>query len=77
MLIIILHQLLRELSERKSELGVANFGLSVTTLNDVFLRAGSNTVLKDEDEVGKNISSQYVTIMQLCIRCIITSVSLR
>jgi ATP-binding cassette subfamily A (ABC1) protein 3 len=35
-------QMLKELSDRKEDLGVANFGLSVTTLEDVFLRVGSN-----------------------------------
>ncbi len=35
-------EMLRRLSEAKEQLGVTNFGLSVTTLEDVFLRVGSN-----------------------------------
>ena len=33
--------LLKELSEKKKDLGINNFGLSVTTLEDVFLKVGA------------------------------------
>ncbi|XP_059097129.1 phospholipid-transporting ATPase ABCA3-like [Tigriopus californicus] len=35
--------LLKRLTDMKSRLGIANFGLSVTTLEDVFLKVGSKT----------------------------------
>ena len=41
------------MSERKEHLGIANFGLSVTTLEDVFLKVGSkaeDTAILDRDE---------------------------
>lgn len=40
-------QLLKELSENKTGLGVDNFGLSVTTMEDVFLAVGNTNSNED------------------------------
>ncbi len=50
-------EMLKALSESKSKLGIANFGLSVTTLEDVFLRVGSNADggIKEADAIGLNV----------------------
>jgi len=52
-------ELLKQLSNRKDDLGVANFGLSVTTLEDVFLRVGSNA------ENGVSVSSIILNINEV------------
>eukprot|EP00095_Tigriopus_kingsejongensis_P007158 maker-scaffold285_size222332-snap-gene-1.18 protein:Tk07158 transcript:maker-scaffold285_size222332-snap-gene-1.18-mRNA-1 annotation:"hypothetical protein TcasGA2_TC002276" len=53
--------LLKELASCKADLGIANFGLSVTTLEDVFLKVGSKTedteTLNMQDKKLKRVAS--------------------
>ncbi len=52
-----LPDLLKALSSRKSEIGVDNFGLSITTLEDVFLKVGRAEQDEDmefEEEAANN-----------------------
>ena len=42
--------LLKELSDKKECLGVMNFGLAVTTLEDVFLKVGDSKMGKEGED---------------------------
>ena len=54
--------LLRELSDRKDALGVTNFGLSVTTLEDVFLKVGESKMRKEgEDNLAMEMEVLRIT----------------
>lgn len=53
-----LTEVLFKLTEKKAELGVSNFGLSVTTLEDVFLKVGAEVDKKSEEEEEEELEEQ-------------------
>lgn len=60
--------LLRELSDRKESLGVTNFGLSVTTLEDVFLIVGESKFGKEgQDNLAHEMEVIRSSFFHPCI----------
>lgn len=53
----------KEIDKRLNEFGIQSYGLSITTLEDVFIRMGSNTevrgVIKEDEKDLKNMPSDY------------------
>lgn len=53
----------KEIDKRLNEFGIQSYGLSITTLEDVFIRMGSNTevrgVIKEDEKDVKNMPSDY------------------
>ena len=53
----VLPQFFRDFEKRKSDLGIESFGLSVTTMEDVFLRVGELSEPEDEDRNKEDADS--------------------
>ena len=49
--------LLKNLSEEKEKLGIINFGLSVTTLEDVFLKVGESITANDNPALELEVTN--------------------
>ncbi len=56
------HSMFRELEDRSIELGVDSYGISLTTLEEVFMKVGSDSTRDTNDYVGVNGNDNLLDI---------------
>lgn len=56
------HAMFTELEDRSVELGVDSYGISLTTLEEVFLKVGSDQSRLEHEPVGVNVNDNLLDI---------------
>lgn len=56
------HTMFSELEDRSVELGVDSYGISLTTLEEVFMKVGSDSSRLKHDPVGANVNNNLLDI---------------
>lgn len=56
------HNMFRELEDRSIELGVDSYGISLTTMEEVFMKVGSDPSMIDPNSVGINGNEDLLNI---------------